>query len=55
LSDPGSHATGAATATPISTSDASVDAADAQGQAGGVHEESSPVFAQFVDPMDTED
>jgi hypothetical protein len=31
------------------------DAADAQGQAGEVHEEHPPMFAHSVDPMGAED
>jgi hypothetical protein len=50
-----SNEAGAAAATPTSTSDTSSDATDAQGQAGGVHEGPSPVFAYSADPMDVED
>jgi hypothetical protein len=48
-------AAGAAATTPTPTSDASVDASDAQGQADGVHEGHPLVFAHSTDPMDAED
>jgi hypothetical protein len=45
--DSSSYAIGAATTTPTLTSNASADAADAQGQASGVHEGSSPCLCLF--------
>jgi hypothetical protein len=42
-----SNAASAAAATPTSTSDASLDATDAQGQAGRIHEGSFPCLCPF--------
>jgi hypothetical protein len=48
--DSSSYAIGVAAATPTSTSDASADATDAQGQADGVHKGSSPCLFPFCRP-----
>jgi hypothetical protein len=50
--DPSSHA---ASAVATSTPTASAHASATQGQACGVHERSSSVFAHFVEPMDVEE
>jgi hypothetical protein len=47
----GSNTTSVATATSTSTSTASADAADAEGQAGKVHERSSPCVCPFCRPQ----